>query len=709
MSRLIVLLGLFLLCASVINAADQLPYPMPSAEEQAARKQQLLQWGKRWLLQYGRPFDQPAVNYPANVPPPQGDGAGNTQALFALGSPAEVAQAIKLMAQVGPDKGGTYGIFQGPALMEIWFRYADKLPPETKAHFLKEIESISAPKGRLWGCCDTNCAGGNWGFCSAAGVGLAGEILGDQARLDRGKYALKLALDQIRQYGAIMEYNSPTYYGPSFAGLNAIAIHARDPEFRGMARAISNILLMQTLSFYHPASEQVSGPWQRCYGPDVYGGPSSIKSLIYPYLPQPPFMEMRHLWQFPSMVGISGMMMGFGGTDVYFPSWLGMFVTNRPQIWNMGLTSHVPQIKERRGLGTLYPSHDINVEVYQTPVYTFGSASYVFHNGAHAETPYLAWSMRSPVKGLGDFKTGFFRLLHHDALIEGNNNESVFDKGNLGYVLWNEGRKFAYQHENRAILFAHPDRIVPETTRLGLSFFASELEFKVDEVWLGDKKVTTFPAVSDTPQQVVIKDGKFYLALIPLPENDNLGRTNAVEIRHTSTNYLQVSFLNYQGARHAMQDWAYARNGLYVETADTNKYPTTRAFLDHLKQIEISEVDQGDVRSVSVQSPDGKMEADYDKKAEAFLLRTFNDMPYAPPAFTSPRAALGLQGKAAVGKTSVTCDPPQPIALAADADRQVYVLLNFGAGDTTAQLTLPGGKKMAVPLHPYEEKVLYKP
>ncbi len=311
---LVIILLAFMLTGvgATADTPAALPYPMPTVQEQAARKQQLLTWGKRWLMQYGRPFDQPAANYPLNVPAPTGDGTGNTQALFALGSPAEVAQAIKLMEKVGPDAGRQYGIFQGPALMEIWFRYRQQLPPKTQERLLTQIEVISTPNGRLWGCCGESCAGGNWGFCSAAGVGLAGEILGDPQRLQRGKQALRLALEQIRQYGCISEYNSPTYYGPSFSGLNAIATHAQDAEFKGMARALEIILLAQTLALYHPPSEQVSGPWQRCYHPDVYGGPSPIKSLLYPYLPSPPFMEMTHLWTMPSMVGISGMMLNFG-------------------------------------------------------------------------------------------------------------------------------------------------------------------------------------------------------------------------------------------------------------------------------------------------------------------------------------------------------------------------------------------------------------
>ncbi len=489
MRMMILALVLFALCG-VVMAASPLPYRLPSAEEQVARKRQLLDWGRRWLVQYGRPFDEMAPNYPENVPFPVGDGTANTLYLFAQGREAEVRRAVEAMAKLGPWEK-QYGIFQGPAMMELWFRYRDMLSDGTRAHLLKEIEKISEPGERLWGCCDTNCAGGNWGFCSAAGVGLAGEILNDELRLARGKYALKLALDQIRRYGTITEYNSPTYYGPSFAGLAAISTHAKDAEFRDMARAIQAVLLAQSLTAYHPPTMQVSGPWQRCYHQDVYGGPSAMKALLYPYLPEALYMDQAHQWQFPSMVGACSHMMQGAVQDVYFPAWLGMFLTDRNTPWALRMTSHVPKITDRRGLGTEYPESDINVDIYQTPVYTFGSASYVFHNGAHAETPWLSWSVKAPVRGLGDFKNGFFRMLHHDALVEGGDNESVFGKTSPGYILWNEGRKFAYQHENRAILFAHPDRLVTEATRLGLSFFATELGGDgVDEIYIPPSLLT---------------------------------------------------------------------------------------------------------------------------------------------------------------------------------------------------------------------------
>ena len=686
--------------------AGELPYRMPSAEEQAARKRQLLEWGKRWLVQYGRPFDEPAANYPENVPSPLADGTANTLALFSLGGEREVARAVEAMASLGP-RDGQYGIFQGPALMEIWFRYAHLLPADTRAHVLKEIEKISAPGERLWGCCGASTAGGNWGFCSVAGVGLAGEILGDDARLQRAKDGLRLALEQIRTYGTIMEYNSPTYYGPSFNGLIAISSHAKDAEFRGMARAIQAVLLAQTLSLYHPPSEQVSGPWQRCYHLDTYGGPSPIKSLIYPYLPQPPHMDMRHMWEHPAMVGACSQMLSMGGTDAYFPDWLGMFVTNRPDVWGFSMTSHVPRVQDRRGLGTVYHEDDVNVTVYQTRLYTLGSASYVFHNGAHAETPYLAWTLRQPVASLADFKTGFFRMLHHDSLVE-SDNVSVFGK-TTPHVLFNEGRKFAYQHQNRAVLFVHPDRLVPDATRLGLSFYVTELEDKVDEIHLGTEKLAALPAKRKEPVPVVIRDGGFYLAIVPLPGNDDLGRQNAVEIRRTGTRYLQVSFLNYEGKEHSMDEWLYARNGLYLEAADTAEFPTTEDFLAHVRRIRVEEHVEGDVRDVKVTTPEGVMRATYDRREEKFLHRSFDGEPFRPDPFRCPRAALGLEGEVSVGQTSVMCAPPQPVLLAADPERNVYVLLNLGKAETEAVLRLPDGSKLKVPLSPYDERVLLNP
>lgn len=705
--------ALLLLCifaaVGVIAASPALPYKLPSAEEQAARRKQLLAWGRRWLVQYGMPFDKPCPTYPANIADPIGDGTSNTLYLFAQGSDAEEKRAVESVAKLGAYQG-QYGIFQGPAIMEIWFRYRDKLPENTRAHLLDEIEKISAPDGRLWGCCSESCAGGNWGFCSAAGVGLAGEILDDADRLNRGKYALKLALEQIRKYGTISEYNSPTYYGPSFAGLAAISAHARDTEFRDMARAIQCVLLAQVLTLYHPASEQVSGPWQRCYHQDVYGGPSAEKALLYPYLPKAPFMDQQHLWQFPSMVSDCAHMMQGAVQDIYFPDWLAMFVENRTYPWAMRMTAHVPKINEGRGLKTVYPENDVNIDVYQTPVYTFGSASYVFHNGAHAETPWLSWSLKTPVTGLADFKTGFFRMLHHNALPEGGDNESVFGKTAPGYILWNEGRKFAYQHDNKAILFAHPDRIVPEASRLGLSFFATEIgDHPVDAIWVGGEKVTALPAAYPDPRSVVLQDGKFYLALLPLPGNDNLGTPNAIEIRRTATKYLQVSFLNYQGARMSMKDTIYTRNGVYIETGDTSQYKTPEQFLAHIQKIKLTEQDDGDLRTVTVTGPDGVMRAEYDRKTETFRSRDFAGVPYAPSPFASPRAGIGKAGAVTVGKVSAACVPPQPLFFAADLKRNVYVLLNLGETQTTATVTLPNKKEMKGTLKPYQEVVLANP
>ncbi len=709
MRMLILMLALFAFCGTAVMAAPPLPYALPTDTERAARKRQLLDWGRRWLLQYGRPFDVPAPTYPANVPNPLGDATANTLYLFALAREAEVKRAVEAMAQLGPWEK-QYGIFQGPAVMEIWFRYRDTLPDATRARLLKEIEKMSEPGERLWGCCDIGYAGGNWGFCAAAGVGLAGEILGDAPRLARGKYALKLALEQIRRYGTILEYNTPTYYGPSFAGLAAISAHAKDAEFRDMARAMQVVLLAQSLTAYHPPTTQVSGPWQRGYHQDVYGGPSAIKALLYPYLPEPPYLDLAHLWRFPSMVGASSHMMQAAVQEIYFPAWLGMFLADRNYPWTLRMTSHVPKVVDRRGLGTEYPEGDINVDVYQTPVYTFGSASYVFHNGAHAETPWLSWSVKTPVRGLGDFKNGFFRMMHHDALVEGGDNESVFGKTSPGYVLWNEGRKFAYQHENRAILFAHPDRLVPETTRLGLSFFATELGGDgVDEVYVGDEKVTALPATFTHRTPVLLKDGRFYLALLPLPGNDALGAPSALEIRRTATRYLQISFLNYRGERRSMKEWTYARNGVYLEAGDTRRFRSFAAFRRHVAKIQLDERQDGDLRAVTVTTPDGVMRATYDRRAEVFRRREFNDAAYAPAPFASSRAAIGREGHVSVGKVAAACVPPQPLFLAADPARKVYVLLNLGESAADGVLTLPNGNTKTVTLPPYRDVVLVNP
>jgi hypothetical protein len=63
--------------------------------------------------------------------------------------------------------------------------------------------------------------------------------------------------------------------------------------------------------------------------------------------------------------------------------------------------------------------------------------------------------------------------------------------------------------------------------------------------------------------------------------------------------------------------------------------------------------------------------------------------PTSRRAFQSLRSALDPAGQAAVGKVRVACDPAQPILLAADPERRLVVLLNYGEVATQATLRLP--------------------
>ena len=72
------------------------------------------------------------------------------------------------------------------------------------------------------------------------------------------------------------------------------------------------------------------------------------------------------------------------------------------------------------------------------------------------------------------------------------------------------------------------------------------------------------------------------------------------------------------------------------------------------------------------------------------------------------RGALGLDGIAKVGAVSVSCSPAQPVLLAYDSKTNLGVVLNYGTQATTAEITMPDGKKKSVKLAPYDQH-LFRP
>jgi hypothetical protein len=145
---------------------------------------------------------------------------------------------------------------------------------------------------------------------------------------------------------------------------------------------------------------------------------------------------------------------------------------------------------------------------------------------------------------------------------------------------------------------------------------------------------------------------------------------------------------------------------VYLETADTSRFPDLQRFLAYLRNVHVEERVDGDLRSVTVTTPDGVMKTTYDRHQERFLARQWNSVPYQPVAFRSPRSTLGPAGQAEVGNVRVVCDPPQPILLAADLKRRLFVLLNYGDVGTKATLQLPNATPRVIALRPYEERVI---
>src|SRR5262249_8529443 len=101
------------------------------------------------------------------------------------------------------------------------------------------------------------------------------------------------------------------------------------------------------------------------------------------------------------------------------------------------------------------------------------------------------------------------------------------------------GLLLTFQSRNRAIVFAKPhnnrerflaaagkDGISQPATGIGLWTFAAAKDW---EIFVDERKITTFPHRLTSGQRIVVRDGVSYLALLPLPAS-NLGRDVEIEI-----------------------------------------------------------------------------------------------------------------------------------------------------------------------------------
>ena len=92
----------------------------------------------------------------------------------------------------------------------------------------------------------------------------AGELLCEPQWIERGEALARAVLERYEHYGALDEFNSPTYYG---VDLLAAALWARrSTRLAQLGDRIESLLWHDIASFYHAGLRNLCGPYARSYG-----------------------------------------------------------------------------------------------------------------------------------------------------------------------------------------------------------------------------------------------------------------------------------------------------------------------------------------------------------------------------------------------------------------------------------------------------------
>ena len=149
--------------------------------------------------------------------------------------------------------------------------------PDLRAEILKAVQIATCELESL----NVSVAYTNIALLDAFNTVLAGQVLGDEHLLARGRARLDQWIAFTNRSGAVPEYNSPTYLAVDLVALAGLAERAADPAVAIKARLMEEQLWLHLATHYHHPSAQLAGPHSRAYHNDVTGGICGIKHILY--------------------------------------------------------------------------------------------------------------------------------------------------------------------------------------------------------------------------------------------------------------------------------------------------------------------------------------------------------------------------------------------------------------------------------------------
>lgn len=491
---------------------------------------------------------------------------------------------------------------------------------------------------------------------------LAGQALGDEALLQRGRQRIDEWIAFTNLVGGIPEYNSPTYAAVDLAALAELAQRAVDPVVRVKAQVMEERLWIQTALHYHHPTAQLAGPHSRAYHNDVTGGICMIKRVLFRVLGDERLL--RRSTYAPQRQDEGSVVAG--RCPYHLPRYLERLLREKPERFSIAETAVATDAltrisaagaspKRLNGVETSIASTGIDMMTFMTPTYALGTASV----GHHPQNDRLLLYYRVPEPRLAGVL--FSRYIVNEKAFGSYYHATDRSRGNN---LNDEGKFWGVQHRGKSIaLYALEPQHEPVHS-LKTEVYVLDAA-SLHEVWVND----TLVALRSTPRRlyphdaVLIADGDVYIAIRPL-EPSNLGDEAPILLSERNGELVLSIYNYYQGE--AKSFWEYAslsgpfyrqniRAGFIVEVGDRAEYGDFAAFRQHILRSAIDDRLNGAVRTVRYASGADLLELSVDLHANRLLERRINGEVYHPPILASEVAVQSGSGAIAVGAAHLTC------------------------------------------------------
>ncbi len=395
-----------------------------------------------------------------------------------------------------------------------------------------------------------------------------------------------------RRQAVFSEYNSPTYTALDLWWLALIAEYAQDPAARRCARFLEERLWIEVALFYHAPSQQFAGPHSRSYLDDSLGGWSGVHCTMAIAFGEPLFLEPQRALAIghPSAI-----------LQNTVPAILPFHVP--PEAHRLAFHKPLPALLRAPTYGEayhenhaghgfedgVYPGGWSDLVSYQTAEFALGTASRPYVNAGHSDAFMARIHRHTPVRSCADFRSIFARGVFNDAEVHRPNHVHVTGGATDASFLYEEGRTFALQHRNRALVLYAPKGV----GHRGVARFRVDVicsyDAPFDELWLDGRPAGPLPQTLRAGSRLTFRDARTLGVLRPLAPQPAAGAT-PITVRLVG-GCLVVSIFNRDGpardfSRDELRGW---QNGFYFELWTTDDFPSLAAFDAHAAAIAVTD------------------------------------------------------------------------------------------------------------------------